>query len=228
MSASAAPVVACRNVSRTFGRGPAAVLAVQGVTTQVFPGERIALMGESGSGKSTLLHLLGGLDTPSSGEVTWPGLALRAGRPERVGVVFQAPSLLPALDVADNVALPLLLRGIPPVEARRAAEAALARLDMGALAGATPDELSGGQAQRVAIARVLAGEPVLVLADEPTGQLDRRTAAHVVDVLLEAVDTLGAALVVSTHDPEVAERLRDRWSMTDGRVLEASAGDGVR
>ncbi|MCW2535398.1 MAG: transporter ATP-binding protein [Modestobacter sp.] len=228
MTTSVAPVVACRHVSRTFGRGPAAVVAVHDVTAHVFPGQRIALMGESGSGKSTLLHLLGGLDAPTTGEVSWPGLVTRARRPAGVGVVFQAPSLLPALDVADNVALPLLLADLPPVEARRRAEAALERLDMGGLAGAAPDELSGGQAQRVAIARVLAGEPALVLADEPTGQLDRRTAAHVLDVLLEAVGTLGAALVVSTHDPEVAGRLGDRWSMTDGRLLEAMAGRGVR
>jgi putative ABC transport system ATP-binding protein len=228
MSTSVAPVVACRHVSRTFGRGPTTVVAVHDVTAQVFPGQRIAVTGESGSGKSTLLHLLGGLDTPTTGEVTWPGLVTRAGRPAGVGVVFQAPSLLPALDVADNVALPLLLADLPLVEARRRAEAALGRLDMGGLAGAAPDELSGGQAQRVAIARVLAGEPALVLADEPTGQLDRRTAAHVLDVLLEAVGTLGAALVVSTHDPEVAGRLGDRWSMTDGRLLEAMAGRGIR
>ena len=115
-----------------------------------------------------------------------------------------------------------------PAEARSRAEVALGRLDMTGLTGSSPDELSGGQAQRVVIARVLAGEPALVLADEPTGQLDRQTAAHVLDVLLEAVDTLGAALVVSTHDDDVAGRLVDRWSMTDGRLLDAMAGEGVR
>jgi ABC-type lipoprotein export system ATPase subunit len=228
MTIAAAAVADCRRVGRTFGRGPAEVVAVRDVTARVFPGQRVAVMGESGSGKSTLLHLLAGLDSPTTGQVSWPGLTMRAGRPAGVGVVFQAPSLLPALDVTDNVALPLLLADVPPVEARDRAVAALGRLDMDGLAAASPEELSGGQAQRVAIARVLAGTPALVLADEPTGQLDRRTAAHVLDVLLDAVDALGAALVVSTHDPLVAGRLDDCWSMSDGRLLEGVMRGGVR
>jgi ABC-type lipoprotein export system ATPase subunit len=217
------PVVDCRRVSRSFGRDRTAVLAVQDVTCQVEPGQRVALVGESGSGKSTLLHLMAGLDSPTSGEVSWPTLALRAGRPLGVGVVFQAPSLLPALDVTENVALPLLLADVPPDEARTRALAVLGRLNLTPLEAAAPEELSGGQAQRVAIARVLAGEPSLVLADEPTGQLDHRTAGHVLDVLLETVRTLGAALVVSTHDPAVFERLDERWSMSDGHLLRADA-----
>jgi ABC-type lipoprotein export system ATPase subunit len=217
------PVVECRGVSRLFGRGGARVLAVDDVTCQVYGGQRIALTGESGSGKSTLLHLMAGVDAPTAGYVRWPGLPVRAGRPSRVGVVFQAPSLVPALDVTDNVALPLLLDGVEPAEARARALAALARLELMHLATAAPDELSGGQGQRVVIARVLAGEPSLVLADEPTGRLDHRTATHVVDVLLESVDELGAALLVSTHDPAVSDRLTERWSMADGRVLHATA-----
>jgi putative ABC transport system ATP-binding protein len=190
------------------------------VSCEVRTGQRIAVVGESGSGKSTLLHLMAGIDRPTSGSVLWPGLEVRDARPLGVGVVFQAPSLLPALDVTENVALPLLLADVPPAEARDRALRALSRLDMTGLATAAPDELSGGQGQRVAIARVLAAEPALVLADEPTGRLDRRTAAHVLDVLLETVDALPAALVVSTHDPAVAERLDERWSMSDGRVLD--------
>jgi putative ABC transport system ATP-binding protein len=190
------------------------------VSCEVRTGQRIAVVGESGSGKSTLLHLMAGIDRPTSGSVLWPGLEVRDARPLGVGVVFQAPSLLPALDVTENVALPLLLADVPPAEARDRALRALSRLDMTGLATAAPDELSGGQGQRVAIARVLAAEPALVLADEPTGRLDRRTAAHVLDVLLETVDALHAALVVSTHDPAVAERLDERWSMSDGRVLD--------
>jgi ABC-type lipoprotein export system ATPase subunit len=218
-------VVDCRRVSRTFGRDTTAVAAVQDVTCQVHRGRRVAVVGESGSGKSTLLHLMAGIDFPTSGDVSWPALAVRAGRPLGVGVVFQAPSLLPALDVTENVALPLLLADVPPDEARDRALVALARLDMTSLAAAAPDELSGGQGQRVAIARVLAGEPALVLADEPTGQLDHRTAVHVLDVLFETVHSLGAALVVSTHDPAVAERLDERWSMSDGRLqgIDATA-----
>lgn len=221
-------VVACSGLSRTFGRGPTEVRAVRDVTAAVGPGERIAVTGESGSGKSTLLHLLAGLDTPTAGTVSWPGLVQRAGRPVGIGVVFQAPSLLPALDVTDNVALPLLLgSGLSRNEARRRAGHALDRLELGGLAGAAPEELSGGQAQRVAIARVLAAEPALVLADEPTGRLDRRTAGSVLDVLLAAVGALGAALVVTTHDPAVADLLPQRWEMTDGR-LHAGATTGGR
>lgn len=228
MTVDRLPVVACRGVSRSFGRGAAEVLAVRDVTAVVEQGQRIALVGESGSGKSTLLHLMAGLDAPSAGAVDWPALQLRDGRPLGVGVVFQAPSLLPMLDVTENVALPLLLAGVPVGEARDRAADALERLELAGLAGALPEQLSGGQAQRVAIARVLAGEPALVLADEPTGQLDRRTAAHVLDVLLAAVDVLGAALVVSTHDPAVADRLEHRWAMADGRLPELAQQGGRR
>jgi ABC-type lipoprotein export system ATPase subunit len=224
-----APVVVdCTGVTRSFGRGPIEVHALRGVSAQVRLGQRIAVTGESGSGKSTLLHLMAGLDTPTSGTVTWPGLALRGGRPVGVGVVFQAPSLLPALDVTDNVALPLLLGGVPRREARRLATAALERLELTGLAGASPEELSGGQAQRVAIARVLAASPTFVVADEPTGQLDRRTATHVLGVLLAAVSELGAALVVSTHDPAVAERLDVEWAMADGCLPEPARQGGPR
>jgi putative ABC transport system ATP-binding protein len=219
-------VVDCRAVERVFGRGDTQLRAVDGVTCRIEAGQRIALTGESGSGKSTLLHLMAGLDTPTAGTVSWPALTVRAARPREVGVVFQGPSLLPALDVTDNVALPLLLTGVQPDEARERALAALARLDLGGLIAAAPEELSGGQGQRVAIARVLAARPALVLADEPTGQLDRRTAVHVMDVLLEAVGDLGATLVISTHDPAVAERLTECWSMSDGRLRDVAA-EGV-
>jgi putative ABC transport system ATP-binding protein len=207
-----------------FGRGATEVVAVDGVTCSVEAGQRIALTGESGSGKSTLLHLLAGLDAPTTGSLDWPALTVRDGRPAGVGVVFQAPSLVPALDVTDNVALPLLLAGVDSPVARERALAALAELELLELATAFPDELSGGQGQRVVIARVLAGRPALVLADEPTGQLDHRTAVHVLDVLLHAVAELGAALVVSTHDLSVADRLPDRWAMSDGQLRHATAG----
>jgi len=211
-------LVECRDVHRSFGRGPTEVVALREVSCRVNRGQHVAVTGESGSGKSTLLHVMAGLEVPSSGVVTWPGLVLRGDRPGGVGVVFQAPSLLPMLDVADNVALPLLLADVPAGAARDRALAALDRLGLGGLSGAAPEELSGGQGQRVALARVLAAEPALVLADEPTGQLDRRTADSVVDVLLDTVDALGAALVVSTHDPAVADRLDEHWSMADGRL----------
>ena len=212
--------VRCAAVSRTFRRGGVEVPAVRKVDCTVLARTRIALTGRSGSGKSTLLHLLAGLDRPTAGTISWPGLGgSPRERPGLVGVVFQGPSLIPALDVRENVALPLLLAGVRETEAVERAAAALDGLALGALAAALPEELSGGQAQRVAIARVLAGRPALVLADEPTGQLDRDTAAHVMTALLRAADELAATVLVATHDPEVAGRLARQWRMDDGALL---------
>jgi putative ABC transport system ATP-binding protein len=211
------PLVTCVGVTRTFGTGPAAVVAVHSATLQILPGERIAVTGPSGSGKSTLLHLLAGLEPPSAGTVTWAGSGRR--RPAHdIGVVFQGPSLIPALTTAENTALPLLLAGLDEADAGTLALEALAAVGVADLAGRLPEDLSGGQSQRVAVARVLAQRPKLVLADEPTGKLDRETGRHVVDVLLRAADDLGAALVVSTHDPAVSGRLRQRWTMRQGRL----------
>ena len=214
------PVVTCREVSHTYGSGPTAVVAVHGVTCAVTSGARLAITGPSGSGKSTLLHLMAGLEQPTTGVIDWPALGDHpGGRPGLVGVVFQGPSLIPALSVAENVALPLILRGSDDHDALHAATEALQRLELEDLSTKLPEELSGGQAQRVAIARVLAIGPPLILADEPTGQLDRQSGSHIVDVLVEAAEVLGAALVVSTHDPVVAEQLEVRWSMNGGSLL---------
>jgi putative ABC transport system ATP-binding protein len=213
------PLVRGSDVAKTYGHGEQALVAVHGVTVAVWPGDRIAISGRSGSGKSTLLHLLAGLERPTSGTVEWPGLGSVAPHPpDRIGVVFQGPSLLPPLDVVENVALPLVLAGEPDAVARERAVESLARLDIAELAGQLPEELSGGQAQRVAVARVLAAGAPLILADEPTGQLDSVAADHVVDVLLAAADALGAALVVATHDERVAGRFATRWMMRDGTL----------
>ena len=213
------PVARCDGAARTFGSGAGAVVALQPTTCEIFPGARIALTGPSGSGKSTLLHLLAGLDEPTLGTVSWPEIGPRDTlRPGRVAVVFQGPSLLPPLTVVENVALPLLLAGRTEAEALTGATAALERLDLLELEAKLPEEISGGQAQRVAVARALAGAPVLLLADEPTGQLDHDNAAAVADVLEDAARHSGAALVLATHDLEVAERLPERWVMRDGRL----------
>jgi len=213
-------LVRCDDVARTFGTGAAAVVAVRRVTCEIRSGQRVAVTGPSGSGKSTLLHLLAGLDEPTVGRITWPGLGGRdALRPGPVGVVFQGPSLLGPLDVLENVALPLILGGADDAEARAGAAAALDRLDLLSLRDKLPDELSGGQAQRVALARVLAGRPRLILADEPTGQLDSVNAHLVVDALLRGAEEMGAALVVSTHDARIAGRLDQRWRMADGQLV---------
>lgn len=207
------------SAARTFGTGSAAIVAVHDVSCSIHPGERIALMGPSGSGKTTLLHLLAGLDQPTTGTIDWPSIGtIDDLRPGPVAVVFQAPSLLPPLDVVENVALPLLLAGIDRHDADTRARNALTRLSLDDLTDKLPEELSGGQAQRVAIARVLAGFPKLILADEPTGQLDHSSGAAVIDALVTAAQHTGAALVVNTHDAAVAERLDLRWSMSNGAL----------
>lgn len=221
-------LVVCEDLSRHYGVGPARAAAVDEVSCTVSAGLRVALTGRSGSGKSTLLHLMAGLETATTGQVRWPGLGgAPAGRPDLVGVVFQGLSLLPDLDVAENVGLPLLFadpaltpgnrspadRRVDPVAD------ALDRVGIGDLGDKLPEELSGGQAQRVAVARVLVARPRLILADEPTGQLDHDTGRLVVSVLLDAAAELDAALIVATHDPRVAERLTEQWHMHDGRLV---------
>jgi putative ABC transport system ATP-binding protein len=209
-------------MTRRFRVGASEVLAVNQVTCAIRAGMRVALTGPSGSGKSTFLHLLAGLDAPTAGQVSWPGLGAAVGeRPGGVGVMFQGLSLLPDLDVGENVGLPLLFAGQSPTVAAARAEETLRRVGLADLAPRLPEELSGGQAQRVGLARALVTRPKLILADEPTGQLDYATGAHVTSVLLAAADELDAALVVSTHDPVVAGRLPTRWHMRDGESLPA-------
>jgi ABC-type lipoprotein export system ATPase subunit len=197
------------------------VVAVHSVSCEVHAGEQIALTGPSGSGKTTLMHLFAGLDVPTTGIIDWPALGgIHDLRPGPIAVVFQGLSLLPPLDVVENVALPLLLQGADRATAQSEAVAALDRLGLGALASKLPEELSGGQSQRVAVARALAGHPRLILADEPTGQLDHASGTLVVDALIEAATTLGAALIVNTHDRAIADRIDVHWSMAGGRLTQ--------
>lgn len=212
-------LVEARGLGRIYERGHALVVALASATCGVQSGDRIAVVGPSGSGKSTLLHLLGGLDEPSSGTIAWPALGPRGTlRPAHIAYVFQAPSLLPALSVVENVELPLLLGELDTTAARGAALDALARLDLTDLAERLPEELSGGQAQRVGLARALASRPRLLLADEPTGQLDHATANQVLDTLLASIDGTPTALVVATHDPAVAARMETVWLMRHGTL----------
>ena len=220
-------LVVCTDASRTFGSGSSSVVAVHGTTCEVRPGARIAIAGPSGSGKSTLLHLIAGFELPTRGQVTWPSFSsIAAERAQDIGVVFQSPSLVPALDVFENTALPLVLAGVSEQECRDRVAEALELVGVSNLAPKLPEELSGGQAQRIAVARVLAQRARLVLADEPTGHLDHATGQHLMDVLIAATAQIGAALVVSTHDRTVAERLDTHWSMHEGRLrTTASQGD---
>lgn len=219
--ADTADLISCTRLTRTYGSGASAVLALREVSCALRPGMRVALTGPSGSGKSTLLHLFAGLDTPTSGTITWPALdGSPMGRPGVVGMVFQGPSLLPPLDVTENVALPLLLAGCTQAEASERAEAALRDAGLTELGTRLPEELSGGQAQRVAVARALAARPRVIVADEPTGQLDSAHAAQVAGLLLSAAERLGAALVLATHDSTLAAQLPVQWRMADGTMVE--------
>ncbi len=212
-------LVEAHNAGRTYP-GYIPVVALSSATCSVMPGDRIAVTGPSGSGKSTLLYLLGGLETATSGSVTWPAIGpLERLRPAKVAFVFQMPSLLGSLTAVENVELPLLLDHIDAKTTRQAALAALESVDLSSIAESLPEELSGGQAQRVAMARALAYRPKLILADEPTGQIDHPTAQHLFDVLLAALEGTDTALVVATHDPSVAGRMHVIWHMHHG-VLE--------
>ncbi|MGI9092551.1 MAG: ABC transporter ATP-binding protein [Mycobacteriales bacterium] len=216
-----APLVQAERLSIRFG--PTAV--VDDVDLSVARGTELALTGRSGSGKTTVLLALAGLVPPSAGSVCWPGLhSDPKRRAAQIGLVFQAPSLLPELNARENVTLPLRLRGADQVSAISAAQIAMAAVDLADIGDAMPAELSGGQQQRVAVARVLAGEPLLVLADEPTGALDRVTAARVLTVLRDDVRSRGGGLVVATHDDELASLLADRAQLSDRRLTHTVGG----
>jgi ABC-type lipoprotein export system ATPase subunit len=218
-------VVETLGVARSFDRGGKIVEALAPATCRVRAGDKVALMGPSGSGKSTFLHLMAGLDQPSAGEIRWPMLGNADSlRPGKVAVVFQSPSLMPPLSVLENVELPLVL-GCTGGDTRATAMEALDWVGLAHLAEKLPEELSGGQEQRVAMARAMAVRPQLFLADEPTGQLDQATGQALIDCLLEWLAGSRTALVVATHDPAVAERMKDIWRMDHGHLLSPTAED---
>lgn len=229
MSSTPGAAVRARGVHRTFGTGRSAVHALRGVDLDVAPGELVALVGRSGSGKTTLLNLVGGLDRPDRGSVHVDdvdvarldddGQALL--RRDRVAFVFQTFGLMPALTAAENVGVPLRLHETPVAMRERRVEMLLELVGLTAHAQQRPDELSGGQQQRVAIARALASSPRLLVADEPTGQLDSETGLAVMALIRGVVEAEGMTAVVSTHDP-VMIALADRaLHLVDGRVVEA-------
>jgi putative ABC transport system ATP-binding protein/lipoprotein-releasing system ATP-binding protein len=202
---------------RVFGTNGSKVVALKHATCRIERGDRIALVGPSGSGKSTLLHLLAGLDLPTSGTVRWPALGERDTlRPEKVSFVFQTESLLAPLTVLENIEVPRLLIGSKPDEARADAALILRALDLVELSDKLPEEISGGQAQRAAVARSLVTQPELILADEPTGQLDHQTAKHLLSLLLRRIKGTDTALIIATHDPLIASRMETQWTMDHG------------
>jgi putative ABC transport system ATP-binding protein len=219
-------------VSRVYGAGAGRSVALDGVSLRIARGEFVAVAGPSGSGKTTLLNLVGGIDAPTSGRVEFDGRALADLTPReladfrllRLGFVFQQFSLIPVLTAAENVELPLLFHArLGPAERRRAVAHALARVGLAGKEGRRPSELSGGEQQRVAIARAVAGGPDIVLADEPTANLDHETGAGVVGLLRDLNRERGTTLLYATHDPELLALAGRIVRLRDGRVLEGSA-----
>ncbi|HEY8453720.1 MAG TPA: ABC transporter ATP-binding protein [Natronosporangium sp.] len=214
-------------MSHTYRVGPQPVRAIDDIDLTVADGTVVCLFGPSGSGKSTLLHLLGGIERCQVGEIivdewrlnTLDARALARYRRQHVGFIFQAFHLLPALTALENVEVPLVLAGVRPAERRRRAQALLERVGLAERAHHRPDQLSGGEQQRVAIARALVTEPSLVLADEPTGNLDTATGRAVLELLESRCAEAGVAVVLVTHDREVAARAHRRIEMRDGRVV---------
>lgn len=225
------PALRGESLVRTYGTGPAAVTAVDGVDIELAPGELLMVRGRSGSGKTTLLHLLGGLERPTSGRVLVGGRDLAELTEDEVldlrrrhlGFVFQSFGLVPSLSAAENVEVPLRLLGTDPDERDARVAAALATVGLDRHARQRPAELSGGQQQRVGIARALVAEPAVLLADEPTGQLDSHNARLVMDLLVELVHERGVAALVTTHDPLMAERADRVLELHSGRLVVPEA-----
>lgn len=218
-------VVEMHDITKVYGQGEAEVRAVDGISLTVEPGEYVAIMGASGSGKSTVMNIIGALDVATSGTYKIDGVdigdldddALSLVRNRRIGFVFQAFNLIPRMSAAVNVELPLMYRGVRRSERRRRALDALAKVGLADRSHHQPNELSGGQQQRVAVARALAMEPSLMLADEPTGNLDSRSTADVLD-LLDEIHAEGKTIVIITHEDDVAERTGRVVTLRDGKV----------
>jgi putative ABC transport system ATP-binding protein len=226
------PIVVTEDLTKTYGEGETAVTALDSVDISVEPGEFVAIMGPSGCGKSTLLNLVGGLDLPTRGRVIIDGDdlttltddTLTQLRRRRMGFVFQFFNLIPVLDATENAALPLTLDGAPHAEPR--AREWLAKVGLGDRLTNRPDQLSGGQQQRVAVARALSTQPALILADEPTGNLDSKSATEIATLLQQVSTEWGRAVLMVTHDPRIASFAKRLLLMKDGAIVDDLPLDG--
>ena len=222
------PVLEVRDIKKIYGEGEATVHALRGVSLTVERGDYVAIMGSSGSGKSTLMNILGALDVPTHGSYHLDGVdvskladrQLALARNRLIGFIFQAFNLIPRTSAVANVELPLAYAGVKPKERRRRALAALEVVGLADRARHEPNQLSGGQQQRVAVARALVTDPALILADEPTGNLDSRTGAEILDFMRRAVNELGQTIVMVTHDPVAASYADRAVFLADGRVVD--------
>lgn len=226
-------VISASGLTKTFTEVQEPINVLDNVDMRIPAGSRIAVIGASGSGKSTLLHLLGGLDVPTSGTVCIAGqdvtrlsdAARGKLRNEKLGFIYQFHHLLPELTTVENVAMPLFIRRGSNSEAVRQARELLERVGLGARLAHKPGELSGGERQRAAVARALVTRPAAILADEPTGNLDHRTAASVFDLMLELNAEQNTSLVMVTHDRELAGQMDQIWTLTDGHLIQANAAE---
>ena len=229
-----APLIALSGITKTYGQGAAAFQALKGVDLVIDAGEFVAIMGPSGSGKSTAMNILGCLDTPTSGSYLFQGLAVeRLDRKQRallrrhcLGFVFQGFNLLARTSALENVELPLIYRGVPTAERHAAAREALARVGLAGREKNTPGELSGGQQQRVAIARAIVTEPTVLLADEPTGNLDTRTSEEIMELITGLNHDQGITVLMVTHEPDMAAHARRVVRFVDGRVESDTKNGG--
>ncbi|HEY1408940.1 MAG TPA: ABC transporter ATP-binding protein [Promineifilum sp.] len=221
-------LISANNLTKVYGSGPTAVAALNNVSLEVKPGEFVAVMGPSGCGKSTLLHLLGGLDQPTRGEVMIDGYSL-SGLPDskltelrrrKVGFIFQFFNLIPVLNAVENAALPVTLDGVGQAEAKERARDWLMKVGLSERLDHRPDQLSGGQQQRVAVARALVADPALILADEPTGNLDTRASEEIALLLRQIANDWGRSVVIVTHDPRIAAHADRIIFLKDGEIVD--------